>query len=100
MKVIAEFVDSRNGKRYQPGEGHQIKPALTADQVTRLKKAGCLADGNEKGAPAAPQESPSFEKMKSADLLALAELNRIVVVQGATDEQLVAALKAANVAPV
>jgi hypothetical protein len=56
MKVLAEFVDQRNDKRYGPGDGNKIDPALDSDQVTRLKKAGCLADGEE-SAPLKPEGS-------------------------------------------
>jgi hypothetical protein len=47
MKVIAEFVDARTSKRYLPGEGHLIEPALTPAQIVRLTKAGCLEDGSD-----------------------------------------------------
>lgn len=43
LKIIAEFVDKRNGKRYLPGD--EIDPPLDQDQVERLMKAKCLAGG-------------------------------------------------------
>jgi hypothetical protein len=47
MKVIAEFVDIRNGNRYGPGDWDKIDPGLDDDQIKRLKKAGALSDGAE-----------------------------------------------------
>lgn len=60
MRVISQFVDARNGKRYNPGDGNKINPALASDQAERLKKAGCLADGDEKVLVTAP--APKLEK--------------------------------------
>jgi hypothetical protein len=54
MKVISEFVDHRNGKRYPPGPGDQIDPPLEDAEIDRLKKAGCLADDDD----AAPRLGP------------------------------------------
>jgi hypothetical protein len=76
MKVIAEFVDCRNGKRYLPGAGDTIDPALDAEQAERLKKAGCLRDGAEvkraepeqpakAAAPVAPAATTGKQRPKS-----------------------------------
>jgi len=43
LKVLAECVDSRNGKRFRPGE--EFSPVPTAAQARRLIAAGCLPDG-------------------------------------------------------
>jgi hypothetical protein len=93
MKVIAHFVDSRNGKRYGPGDGNKISPVLDPDQVVRLTAAKCIADGDEKAA--APV--PTLEKMKKEDLIALADLHKVTLAAGATKDDIIAALKAAKV---
>ncbi len=41
MRVIAECVDIRDGKRYFPDDDF---PNPTPEQVARLKAAGCLTD--------------------------------------------------------
>lgn len=43
LKVLAECVDSRNGKRFCPGE--EFSPTPTAAQARRLISAGCLPGG-------------------------------------------------------
>lgn len=103
MKVIAEFVDVRNGKRYLPGSGDSIEPALTTDQVARLKKAGCLAEGNEEKAPGSKTEKlpQGFDAMNDQDLCALVELHKdkVTVAADADRTKLIAALKAAKIDP-
>lgn len=42
LTVLAECVDIRNGKRFQPGE--TFNPAPTPQQAARLIKAGCLPE--------------------------------------------------------
>lgn len=66
MKVIAEFVDIRNGKRYLPGDGAKIDPPLDDDQVHRLTKAECLAEGEEAAAGGLRQDGPTIGEFIAA----------------------------------
>lgn len=98
MRVIAEFVDGRNGKRYAPGDGDKIDPALTDEQVQRLTRAGCLKQGSEgrtasdaAGPAADPQEQGGDDpldltKKTRGDLEALAA-TRNVDISGCTNKQ-------------
>lgn len=71
MRVIGEFKDLRNGKRYLPGDGNKISPALEADQVKRLIAAGCLAEGEEAVAAKAPLAKTDEEGTDTPDYTAM-----------------------------
>lgn len=96
MKVIAEFVDRRNGKRYFSGDGNKINPPLEDDQIERLKKAGCLADGTDPKAEKSPVAT-GLSAMTKDDLIALAELHKITLPDGARKQEIVDLLEASNV---
>ncbi|MGV3649848.1 MAG: hypothetical protein ACO1OK_00350 [Devosia sp.] len=74
LKVLAECVDSRSGRRFKAGE--IFDPAPTADQARRLAKAGCLPEGAigvaEKADAAAERKADAAAKAK-ADARAKAE---------------------------
>lgn len=75
MRVLAEFVDVRNGKRYSRGDGDKINPALEPEQVERLKKAGCLGDGAEaKASTAGAGEKPDETKLEDLTVQELRDL--------------------------
>jgi hypothetical protein len=61
--VIAECIDSRNGKRFKAGD--EFLPAPTAEQAVKLTKAGCLSEVPD-SAPALPGSDKSAETI--ADL--------------------------------
>ncbi len=42
LKVLAECVDARSGKRFQPGD--EFQPVPTLAQANRLISAGCLPE--------------------------------------------------------
>jgi predicted nucleic acid-binding Zn-ribbon protein len=45
FKVVAECIDIRNGKRFQPGE--IFTPPPDVDQARRLQAAGCITKTSE-----------------------------------------------------
>ncbi len=61
--VIAECIDSRNGKRFKAGD--EFLPAPTVEQAAKLTKAGCLSEVPD-SAPALPGSDQSAETI--ADL--------------------------------
>jgi hypothetical protein len=104
MRVIAEFVDARNRKRYFPGDGNKINPPLTEEQVARLTKAGCLAEGKEaaakddKGGGAGGGNAPvEYAKQTADQLRDLIKARKIDgVAKDANKGALIAALEAAD----
>lgn len=60
--VLAECVDIRNGKRFQPGE--EFKPAPNPEQARRLVRGACLPEAAIDAAVAAETEA---EKAAEAD---------------------------------
>lgn len=55
LTVLAECVDARSGRRFQPGE--TFDPAPTAEQAVRLVKAGCLPAAAIEAAKAAESDA-------------------------------------------
>lgn len=96
MKVIAEFVDRRNGKRYFPGDGNKIDPALDDEQIARLKAAQCLKEGDEietRVKASADTEKSRLEAMNLADLKLLAVNNKIDLGDATKKADIVAAIE-------
>jgi len=96
MKVIAEFVDVRNGKRYRPGDGNTIDPPLDEDQVRRLTKAECLAPGDD--APALRQDGPTVAEYVAAGYKA-SNYPPHGYASRSTSEEIAAAVASENAAP-
>lgn len=96
MRVLAEFVDHRNGKRYFPGDGDKIDPALTDEQVERLRNAGCLKDGDESGASAQGERGskPVLDAMTVAELKLFAGYNAIDLGEASKKPDLIARIEA------
>lgn len=65
MKIVAEFVEVRTGRRYRPDEGDAIDPPLDAEQIKRLVKAECLTEGGE-GVPTLRRDGPTIAEFVSA----------------------------------
>ncbi|MBN8960569.1 MAG: hypothetical protein J0H71_05510 [Rhizobiales bacterium] len=100
MRIVAEFVDSRNGQRYLPGDGNKINPPLTDDQIERLRGAGCLKDGDEAGRTAEVVDSAKslLDAMTVADLKSLATYNNIDLGDATKKSDLIAKIDAELVA--
>jgi len=99
LTVLAECVDSRNGKRFQAGE--TFEPAPTEAQARRLVAANCLpgaaidvakkADANAERA-----EQERQKKAADAELVTLAEADHTAAEKAMADAE--AALKGAAAA--
>ncbi|WP_018390916.1 Rho termination factor N-terminal domain-containing protein [Ancylobacter sp. FA202] len=95
LKVIAEFVDKRNGRRYLPGA--EIDPPLDQDQIDRLMKAGCLA-GVELDLSALRQDGPTVGEFVAAGYKA-ANYPPRGYVSRSTPEEIAAAVAAETAGP-
>lgn len=101
MRVIAEFVDARNGKRYFPGDGDKVDPPLSKEQVTRLTAAGCLADGDEEKpakAGAGKGDAVDYKTKTVAELKKMAADRKVDLGDATTKGPIIAVLEAADAA--
>lgn len=62
--VLAECVDVRNGRRFQPGE--TFDPAPNPEQAKRLVKAACLPEAAVEAAVVAETEAEKTAERKAA----------------------------------
>ena len=93
MKVIAEFVDRRNGKRYFPGDGDKIEPALDDGQAAALKKAGCIADGKEAKSASGKDQPTELKDMTVPQLKDYATEHKIDLGDATKKDDIIAAIE-------
>ena len=89
MKVKSAFEDPRTGQMLAPGQNFDEK-GLDKEEVERLKEAGYIADG----AGYKEGEKPDYDKMSSAELVAVAQSKGIDTGSLRNRDKLMNAIKA------
>lgn len=96
--VVAECVDYRTGKRFYPGDSF---PDPEPEQAKRLTAAGCLGEPSKAAEPAKAPEGKDddadhdrLDGLKKAELLKIAEREKVELPEKPTNKQIVAAIRA------
>ena len=96
VRVIAEFVDVRNGKRYGIGQGGEIDPPLTAKQIERLTRAECIEDGEEEKRVVKTSKALDYRKLSADQLTAHATDRKIPLGDAKLKKEIIVVLERAD----